>query len=281
MPCVSNVAAWEGVARVSTPGQAFSIENGEATPSYIENCLLWIAYETAKSGQVLMSEAVMRRTKFVSSQIPQLAQRVAAVEREVLAMNARSMALAPPGPLAIERRAIRVRFAHTLMRWSPFPPQFAGAGDRPAAIFLSVPAAWQYDGFRLVPVALTRLFSNVNAALCAREPADANYISPTALTAVDVLDQKALLDTETEWEKDVQPPVGVAQVTYLVGETVKPLAPPDFIRLTYACLADELRGAHKPQLALALVKRFGYSVANAGALIEAAQQSVAEILSKA
>jgi hypothetical protein len=275
---VSTYPAWEGVARVSTPGKAFSIESGEATPSYVENCLFWIAYETARSGQVLMSEAVMRRARFVSAQVPQLGQQLAALEREVAAMNARSIALAQsPSPPAVQRRAIRVRFAHTLMRWAPFPPQFAGAGDRPAAIFMSVPASWQHDGFRLVPAALTHLFSNVNAALCAREPADANYISPTSLTGIDVLDSAALL--QTEWEKDVQAPVGIGQVTFIVGATVTPIAPADFIRLTYACLADELR-AHAPQLALVLVKRFGYSVASAGALLGAAQENIGEILAR-
>lgn len=274
---MSTFTAWEHVARVSSPGKSFSVENGEATPSYVIDCLLWIARETAKSGQVLMSEAVLRRAHFVSSNDPVVRAAVEAAEKEVfpILMEHRSLPLAPR---ALDRVAIRVRFDHTLMRWRPLPPEFQGAGDKAVAIVLSVPATWQADRFALAPKALTNLFSSVNTMLCAREPGDANYISPTKLNGVELLDAHALL--ETEWQKDVSAPVGISYVTYAVdSSSLIPIAPPDFIRLTYASLAAQSPDL-APRVAQALATRFGVADPELRAILAAPRDAVGAILEK-
>lgn len=274
---MSTFTAWEHVARVSSPGKSFSVENGEATPSYIMECLVWIARETAKSGQVLMSEAVLRRAQYLASSDELLQAGVAYAAQEIapVLMEHRSLPLAPR---ALDRVAIRVRFDHTLMRWRPLPPEFQGAGDKPVAIVISVPAAWQADRFALVPKALTNLFSSLNTMLCAREPADANYISPTKLGAVEVLDASALLDTE--WQKDVAAPVGISYVTYAVdSSSLIPIAPPEFIRLTYASLAAQSPDL-APRISQALTTRFGVPDAEAASLLSAPRDSVAAILQR-
>jgi len=273
---MSTFPAWEHIARVSSPGKSFTVENGEQTPSYIQDCLLWIARETAKSGQVLMSEAILRRARYVSSQDPTLTAVVEAVEKETspILMQHRL----PLAPRALDRVAIRVRFDHTLMRWRPLPPEFQGAGDKAVAIVVSVPAVWQADRFALVPTALTSLFSSLNTMLCAREPGDANYISPTKLTAVELLDARALL--ETEWQQDVAAPVGISYVTYAVdSSSLIPIPPPDFIRLTYAGLAAQSPQLAQP-IAQALTTRFGVADAELRDLLASPRDSVAAILQR-
>lgn len=153
---------------------------GEASRRYVS--IVQVAADRAfQRGDVCQGEALLRRARFLSEQVGDVATAAEITSRLAASVVGRHAAKR----LDLERGVIDVEVQHTLARWMPAQVGFQGSGDRPKRWTLLAPRRWcatTGGGEAAVERALTAIFADRNQAMNATTPADPNYLMLSSFT---------------------------------------------------------------------------------------------------
>jgi hypothetical protein len=152
---------------------------GEAHP-FFADALLVEARRATRTGDGTAGEALARRALHVLA--------VAETPADAARQRHRDAAeLAPLWRIGTPARGVddvalwEIAIDHTLRRYRAATLDFIGSGDRPKRWYFVVPAHW--DPAAHAAYAARVVFADQNAALNAREPADANFLDATRVQA--------------------------------------------------------------------------------------------------
>jgi|GEM_PF-2941811 len=210
----------EQAGKVIRAGALAVLSGAGEAHGFFADALLLEARRLARLNEGTAAEALARRALFVVQQ--------AGISPP--GANQRSLDAAAIPPLWRTRAASkdvalwRVSMQHTLRRYRPAMLDFEGSGDRPKEWFFFVPAVWPVSD---VKYATQLVFGDANAALNAREPADANFLDATsAVATLLTMEEASKIQVDQVFRARVWEP----SVAYSLRSGVRgvPLSPEEF-----------------------------------------------------